>query len=66
MNRTIDRYSDKQIKNIIDRLVPVIAAPPDYEVFRFILTEAAKSGTPAEFNSFVSELLKNYTIPTKG
>ena len=47
-----------QIENIIDKLVPLIAEPKDYEFFRAILQIKAEESTASAFGAFVSKLLK--------
>jgi hypothetical protein len=46
-----------QIEKIIDDLVPVIAAPEDYEFFRGILTIKAEESSASAFGAFVKTLL---------
>lgn len=47
-----------QIENILDRLVPRIAAPEDQEFFRGVLRIKAEESSSGEFACFVNKLLK--------
>lgn len=51
------KLNGEQIGNIIDKLVPQIAAPEDYEFFRGVLTIKAEESTSGEFALFVNRLL---------
>lgn len=46
-----------QIEEIVNKLVPLIAAPEDEAFFRFVLTEKAANCSSAEFSVFVGKLL---------
>lgn len=48
-----------QIETIIDRLVPLIAAPEDEGFFRGVLRIKAEESTSGEFADFVNRLLKS-------
>jgi hypothetical protein len=48
--------TDHELSRLIDRLVPIVAAPADEEVFRFVLSEAAKS-EPTFFLNFCKQCL---------
>lgn len=54
-----ERYelSAAQIKTIVDKLVPLIAAPEDHEFFRGVLTIKAEQSTSSSFAYFVWKLL---------
>ena len=47
----------KQIEAILDKLVPIIAAPKDHGVFRGILRIQAENSTSGQFAAFVNKLL---------
>ena len=47
-----------QIETIIDKLVPLIAAPEDQEFFRAVLRIKADESTSGEFAYFVNRLFK--------
>ena len=52
--------SPAQIENIVDKIVPLIAAPEDHEFFKGVLfckLEDCKSS--AEAGAFISKLLKS-------
>ena len=48
-----------QIESIIDRIVPLIAAPDDYQFFRGVLFVKAENSTSGQFAYFVNRLLKS-------
>lgn len=48
----------QQIKSIVERIVPLIAAPEDHEFFRGVLTIKAEESTSSQFAFFISNLLK--------
>ena len=52
------KLDDLQIESIIDRLVPLIAAPEDYGFFRGILRIKAEETSSGHFAYFVTQLLK--------
>lgn len=52
------KLSAEQIENILDRIVPLIAAPADHEFFRGVLAIKAEESTSGEFAYFVNRLLK--------
>ena len=53
------KFTDEQVKAIIDKVVPLIASPADHEFFRGVLYVRAEASTSsADFASFVSKLLK--------
>jgi hypothetical protein len=52
------KLNDMQIENIIDKLVPLIAAPEDHEFFRALLRIKAEESSSGAFAAFVSKLLK--------
>lgn len=51
------KFDAKQIEAILDKLVPIIAAPKDQGLFRGILRIKAEASTSGEFSAFVSKLL---------
>lgn len=55
------KFNPMQIENIIDKVVPIIAAPEDYEFFKGVLFIKAEESSSAEFSSFVSKLLKAHS-----
>jgi len=63
MRRTVQTevymLNDEQITNILDRLVPLIAAPEDHDFFRATLRIAAESTSSSGFAAFASDLLKS-------
>ena len=54
----IVKLNPMQIESIIDKLVPLIAAPSDYEFFRGILFIKAENSSASSFGAFVSKLLE--------
>lgn len=52
------KLNGMQIENILDKLVPLIAAPEDHEFFRGVLAIQAEELTASAFGAFVSKLLK--------
>ena len=51
----------QQIETIIDKLMPIIAAPDDFGYFRGILRIMAENSTSGEFALFVRKLLPTNT-----
>jgi hypothetical protein len=51
------KLSDDQISKILDRVVPLIAAPDDQEFFRGILRIKAENSTSSNFASFIGKLI---------
>ncbi len=51
------KFDAKQIEAILDKLVPIIAAPKDQEFFRGVLRIKAEASTSGEFAAFVNKLL---------
>ena len=51
------KLSPEQIAEILDKLVPLIAAPKDHAVFRFSLGETLAGVSSAEAAAFVQKLL---------
>jgi hypothetical protein len=47
-----------QIETIIDKIVPLIAEPNDYDFFRGVLFCKAESCNSAQFSAFCAKLLK--------
>lgn len=57
--KTVVKLSDMQIESIVERVVPLIAAPADHEFFRellYIKLESCKTSAAAA--AFISSLLK--------
>jgi hypothetical protein len=55
------KFNPMQIEEIIDRVVPIIAAPEDYEFFKGILFIKAEScGSSAEFANFIRKTFDLY------
>jgi hypothetical protein len=55
----VEKFSAQQIESIINKVVPLIADPEDYEFFRgvlFVKADSCKSSS--EFSYFISKLLK--------
>ena len=52
------KLTDLQIETILDRLVPLVAAPEDQEFFRGVLRLKAESCSSGHFAHFVNGLLK--------
>ena len=52
------KFDGMQIEAILDKLVPLIAAPDDHEFFRGVLWIKAENSSSGEFAAFVSKLLK--------
>lgn len=50
--------TDEQIFKILNKLVPLIAKPADYELFHQALYFKAKESTSSEFAAFIAKLLK--------
>ncbi len=57
-NKQAEKFDAMQIESIIDRVVPLIAAPEDQEFFRGVLhIRAEESSSSADFTSFIAKLL---------
>jgi hypothetical protein len=57
---TLPKFDAAQIEAIIDKVLPVVAAPEDHEFFRGVLwLRAEASPSSAEFSAFVARLLRN-------
>jgi hypothetical protein len=56
------KLNGMQIENIIDKLVPLIAAPEDHDFFRAILQIKAEESSSGHFAFFVSQLLNAQPI----
>ena len=56
--KTIVKFDPMQIEAIIDRVVPMVAAPEDEGFFRGILTIKAQESSSAQFSAFIANLLK--------
>lgn len=52
------KLNDLQIGAIVDRLVPLIAAPEDHGFFRAVLRIKAEECSSGHFAHFVNRLLK--------
>lgn len=52
------RLNDLQIETILDRLLPLIAAPEDHEFFRGILRIAGEEFSSGSFAALVAQILK--------
>lgn len=60
--RSAAHYLDgQQIESVLDKLVPLIAAPEDHGVFRFVLRHQAMTMNSSSFAVFVARLLKSTT-----
>ena len=51
------KLDQEQIDMIIDKIVPLIAAPEDHEFFRGVLAIKAQESTSGEFALLVKRLL---------
>ena len=59
MSALVERFTDAQVEEIIDRVVPLIAEEADYPFFRGVLWLRAEAATSsADFSSFVATLLR--------
>jgi len=52
------KMNGEQIENIIDKIVPLIAAPEDHEFFRGVLFCKLESCTSGQAAYFVNQLLR--------
>ena len=60
MQQVAETLNPAQIENIVDRIVPLIADPDDYEFFKGVLFCKLESCTSsAEASAFIAKLLKN-------
>lgn len=54
-----EKFNAAQIESIIDKVVPLVAAPEDHGFFRGVLyCKADSCGSSAEFTAFIAKLLK--------
>ena len=59
MTSTAQTLNPAQIENIVDRIVPLIAAPADHEFFKGVLFCKLEScASSAEASAFIAKLLK--------
>jgi len=57
---TAVKLNPEHIENIVDRVVPIIAAPDDHEFFKAVLFCKLEScGSSAEASAFIAKLLKS-------
>lgn len=56
------KLNGMQIENIINKLVPLVAAPEDHEFFRGILRIKAEESSSSRFAAFVSKMLNAQPI----
>jgi len=57
--KKIENFNAQQVENIIDKVVPLIAEPKDYEFFRGVLfCKADSCKSSAQFSHFISKLLE--------
>lgn len=62
MSALVERFTDAQVEEIIDRVVPLIAEEAYYPFFRGVLRLRAEAATSsADFSSFVATLLRTMT-----
>jgi len=52
------KFTEAQATEIIDKVVPLIAAPADYEFFKGVLHCKAQDSTAPAFSAFIAKLLK--------
>ena len=57
-NRSDFYLTTDQIDKVLDKLVPLIAKPEDYEFFRGVLRVYAEQVNSSTFAAFVSKLLR--------
>jgi len=58
-NATAQKLNPQQIEEIVDRVVPLIAAPEDYEFFKGVLFCKLESCASAgHATAFIAKLLK--------
>jgi hypothetical protein len=51
------KFDSLQIETIIDKVVPMVAEPSDYEFFRGVLhCEAESCSSAAEFSAFIAKM----------
>lgn len=55
----MSKLNAMQIEQIIDKVVPLVAAPCDHEFFRGILWIKAESCSSGEFAMFVKKMLES-------
>lgn len=58
-NFEVFKFSDKQIDNIINKVVPIVASKEDHDFFKRILYFKAESCiSSSEFSYFITQLLE--------
>ena len=55
---TAPKLSAFQLEEIIDKVVPMIAAPADHEYFKGVLFVMGENQSSAQFGAFIAKLLK--------
>lgn len=58
LNLDSAKLTEEQVSNILNKVVPLIAEPKDYEFFRGVLGCYAETLNAANFGYMVSKLLK--------
>jgi hypothetical protein len=58
MAKVAQPFNPLQIETIINKVVPLIAAPEDHEFFRGVLFVKAENSTSGQFSLFVNKLMK--------
>lgn len=56
---TAPKFDGMQIEAIINKVVPLIANPEDYDFFRGVLYVKAENCSSGEFAAFVSTMLNS-------
>jgi hypothetical protein len=52
------QFDEDQIKSLLDKIVPLITTPENYDFFRGVLYLKATESTSSQFAAFVAKLLK--------
>lgn len=58
-----ETLSEAQLTSILDKVVPMVAAPADHEFFRGVLAVKLGNSTPAQAAAFIARLLKAASAP---
>ena len=52
------KLSPEEVKKVVDKIVPMIAAPEDYDFFRASITLMGENLNSSQFATFINDLLK--------
>jgi hypothetical protein len=54
------KLSPEEVKKVVDKIVPIIAVPKDYDFFRASISLMGENLNSSQFAVFINNLLKKY------